>query len=206
MNGLDLTEEDKNSIRLAISEGGDIWNSGHLTQLKRKIKNHYRDIQGEQCCYCRKNSNGEFNMVLDIEHILPKGRPEFKKFMFRIQNLSVACKRCNMSVKKDDISFTSDQADFSIEPFLSGNYKFIHPNVDAYFDHLSYDVTIRNDQTMIKYTAVNGSAKGEFTYDYFRLNELEIDSFSQAQGVQEMPEVSNSIDDDIAHEIEQLLG
>jgi uncharacterized protein (TIGR02646 family) len=206
MNGLNLTEADTNAIKLAMSEGGDIWNSSHLKPLKRKIKTYYRNMQGEQCCYCRKNSNGEFNMVLDIEHVLPKGRPEFKKFMFRIENLSVACKRCNMSVKNDDISFISGQADFSIQPFFSGNYKFIHPNVDNYFDHLSYDVTIRNAQKMIKYTAVNDSAKGQFTYDYFKLNELEVDSFSKAQGAQEMFNVSSSIDDDIAHEIEELLG
>ena len=206
MNGLNLIEEDANAIKLAISEGGKIWESKHLEPLKRKIKNHYRDIQGEQCCYCRKNSNGEFNMVLDIEHVLPKGKTEFKKFMFRLENLSVACKRCNMLVKKDDISFISEQADFTTSPFLSNNYKFIHPNVDRYFDHLFYDVSIKNAETMIKYTAVVGSDKGEFTYEYFKLNELEVDSINQAQGVQEMANISSSIDDDIALEIEELLG
>lgn len=206
MNGLNFLEEDTDAINLAISEGGKVWTSKHLDPLKRKIKDHYRGIQGEQCCYCRKNTNGEFNMVLDIEHVLPKGKPDFKKFMFCLENLSVACKRCNMLVKKDDISFISEEADILTTPFLSSNYKFIHPNIDIYFDHLSYDVSIKNSETMIKYTVVAGSYKGGFAYGYFRLNELEVDSFNQAQGIQVTANVSSSIDDDLALEIEALLG
>jgi len=206
MGGLVITEADVNAIKLAKSEGGKIWKSKHLDPLKRKVKDHYREVQGEQCCYCRKNSIGEFRMVLDIEHVLPQGKSEFKKFMFCLKNLSVACKRCNMLIKKDDISFISEQADFSNYPFLSTNYKFIHPNVDSYYDHLSYDVSIKNTETMIKYTIASGSDKGSFTYTYFKLDELEVGSFNRAQGLPAVASVSNSIDRDIALEIEELLG
>lgn len=206
MKGLALDEVDIASIKLAISEGGKIWNSKHLDVVKRKIKDHYRDTQGEQCCYCRKNSNGEFNMVLDIEHVLPQGNANFRKLMFTPTNLSVACKRCNMLVKKDDISFISDTADFSTTYFLSDNYKLIHPNIDSYYCHLSYAVSIRNFETMIKYTVVGDSSKGNFTYNYFKLNELEIDSFNKSQGAQGRIEVSSAIDPETALDIENLLG
>lgn len=206
MIGFNFDTDDIASIKLAINEGGKIWDSKHLDGLKKKIKAHYRTHQGEQCCYCRKNSHGEFNMVLDIEHILPKGRTQFRKFMFNIINLSVSCKRCNMLVKKDDISFITETADFENTPFDSANYKFIHPNVDKYFQHLIYEVSIKNDVTMIKYSVVASSYKGAFTYKYFKLNELEIDSFNRSQGLDENVEISNSIASDIALEVEQLLG
>lgn len=162
-------------------------------------------MQGEQCCYCRKNFVGEFNMVLDIEHVLPQGNPLFKKFMFNLLNLSVACKRCNMNIKKDDISFISDFASLAIDPFLSKNYKLIHPNIDEYYFHMNYEVSIRNLETMIKYSINNDSEKGRFTYGYFKLNELEVDSFNKSQGAPGRTEISESIDQDIAMEIEQLL-
>ncbi|WP_342245282.1 HNH endonuclease [Pseudomonas sp. OTU5201] len=205
MKGLNFTSKDFDAIKLAIKEGGKIWESKHVSDVKRKIKDHYRAIQGEQCCYCRKNFKGEFNMVLDIEHVLPQGNSKFKKFMFTITNLSVACKRCNMLVKKDDISFISDTADFSKDPFLSDNYKLIHPNVDNYFHHLHYDASIRNLETMIKYTISGDSNKGHFTYNYFRLNELEVDSFNKSQGALGHVDISSAIDPDIALEIENLL-
>jgi hypothetical protein len=86
-----ITKEDLILIQEVIEEGGDIWANPKLDLLKRKIKDYYREKLNDRCCYCRKNTVGEFNMVLDIEHVLPKGK--FEKFMFNPQNMSMSCKR-----------------------------------------------------------------------------------------------------------------
>ena len=103
-----LTGDDQRSIRTAIQEGGNIWSSDHLDNFKRNLKDFYRDQQNQQCCYCKRVTVGEFRMVLDIEHILPKGNQAYRRYMFEPKNLSIACKRCNMEVKKQDISFISN--------------------------------------------------------------------------------------------------
>ncbi len=99
---LDISEH-LTAIETAINAGGNIWENELLSDLKSKVKEYYREKLNEQCCYCRKNTHGEFKMVLDIEHILPKSK--FRHFMFHTYNLSVSCKRCNMNIKREDFSF-----------------------------------------------------------------------------------------------------
>ncbi|RZK10312.1 MAG: HNH endonuclease [Flavobacterium sp.] len=203
MTDLTFNESDLEAIQLEKSDILNIWESTHIKALKRKIKKHYRSAQNENCCYCRKNTVGEFNMVLDIEHILPKSL--FSGFMFEIKNLSISCKRCNMEIKKDDISFLIQSQSFLDDPFDAKHYKFIHPNSDTYYDHIDVEVSIKNENKMIKYTVLQGSPKGSFTYTYFKLHALEVDSFDRSQGSSGMPQISTSIDDDIANEIRKTL-
>lgn len=190
-------------IKKAIDAGGKIWENPILTPVKGKIKQYYRNIQDEQCCYCRTDTTGQFKMVLDIEHILPK--KHFKELMFTICNLSVACKRCNMLIKKHDISFVTDTKQAKISPCNSELFKFIHPNSDNYYDHLSYNVEIANNERLIKYEVANNSSKGKYTYDYFKLKEIEVNSVHKAQGGTENEEVSELIKTEDANEIMKLL-
>ncbi len=196
---------DETAIETAINEGGNIWKSEHIEGVKRKIKNHYRTKQGEQCCYCRRSTQGEFNMVLDIEHILPKGKPEFEKYMFVLDNLSVSCKRCNMNQKNEKITFIADNPDFTTNPFDSKNYKFIHPNSDFYFDHIKYISKTVNNKSLIKYKIISKSKKGAFTYDFFTLENLEKDSFDQAQGAKLKSLISEVINPKTAEKIKKLF-
>src|SRR5690606_3710860 len=102
------TEDEEKLIKQAYSEGGDVWNNHVLKDVKRKIKEYYRDINSEQCCYCRRDLQDEFNMVIDIEHVLPKGNPLFESLMFEIENLNISCKRCNMNIKRENVDFIVD--------------------------------------------------------------------------------------------------
>ena len=95
-------------IEQAIAARGKIWENDILDPVKRKIKDHYRGILNENCCYCRRDTTDEFNMVLDIEHVLPKA--VYATFMFTPFNLSVSCKRCNMEIKGNQISFLFNPA------------------------------------------------------------------------------------------------
>lgn len=187
---LDFDVNDLLSIETAITEGGKIWENDCLKVVKGKIKQFYRDKLGEQCCYCRKNTHGEFKMVLDIEHVLPKSR--FRHLMFTLYNLSVSCKRCNMNIKNEDISFFTDLTAVNENPENPDLYKFIHPNFDPYFSHLELFTQSVNDKTLIKYRIVADSKKGNFTYEYFKLSELEVDSINKAQGLKETEELFRS--------------
>ena len=118
----------KNSIDNCLQNGiTNIWDDQGLALVKQKIKTQYRGLLGEQCCYCRKNIHGEFKMVLDIEHILPKSK--YLQFSLSPFNLSVSCKKCNMNIKGEDISFLKDPIIAHDEPENVDNYKFIHPKL-----------------------------------------------------------------------------
>ncbi len=199
-----LTREDVNNIKSAIEAGGKTWSSAHISDFKQRVKNYYRTAQNEQCSYCKRVTLGEFKMVLDIEHILPKGEAEFKKFMFDPKNLCVSCKRCNMEIKGADTSFIVVGSSFEEEFYASKKYLFLHPHSDNYWDSINYSVAIENDIQLIQYTVVNDCPKGLYTYDYFRLAQLEIDIVNEAQGIA-TEVISPSIDEDLALEVQALL-
>ena len=73
---MEITEEDITDIEGAVAQGGDIWNNPLVSSFKTRVKEYYRQIENEQCCYCKKNFQREFNMVIDIEryHIEIKGK------------------------------------------------------------------------------------------------------------------------------------
>ncbi|AUM28859.1 HNH endonuclease [Acinetobacter pittii] len=199
-----LISEDVDNIKAAIAEGGNIWNSVYISDFKQKVKSHYRVAQNEQCSYCKRVILGEFKMVLDIEHILPKGASAYKKYMFNPRNLCVACKRCNMEIKGQDTSFIVEDISFKEDFYASDNYLFLHPHSDKYWDSINYSVAIENDIQLIQYTVINNCPKGLYTYDYFRLSQLEIDIMNEAQGI-EIENISLEIDQDIALEIQALF-
>lgn len=201
---MNIDQTDIANIQAAISqkETIKIWDNPLLEDFKRKVKDYFRSINDE-CCYCKKNFTGEFNMVIDIEHILPKSR--FEDLMFTIFNLNIVCKRCNMNVKKEKIDFLVDLALAKANPQDPQLYKFIHPNFDIYDQHLNYIVNIDNQKKVIKFLIVGESSKGKFTYDYFRLNELEIDSINQAQGVKKKEELSSQLDPEITRQLEDIF-
>ena len=201
---MEFSAEDITQIEEAIRQGGKIWESDLLTEVKAKIKQFCRNRQEQQCCYCRRPMTGEFKMVIDIEHILPKSK--FERHMFNLTNLAVSCKRCNMPRKGEDISFFTGIYDDRSTHFVSENYKFIHPNLDNYFTHLEYLVNIVNGEMMIKYIIKNNSDKGAYTYDYFKLSDLEVDSFNKIQGAQDVKLDRELIDEESANKIEELLN
>ena len=180
------------AMRDASFIGHTAWDRNpRLKTLKSKIKNFGKVKTGNQCCYCMSNIYGEFPMVLDIEHILPKS--VFPKYMFTGKNLAISCKRCNMEIKKADVSFLA----FPLvathrRVFRSRYYSFIHPNLDTYESHLHRNVVQSGRKVMVSYKIVNGSAKGAYTYSYFKLKNLELNSFDAAQGMKGRAEIKNS--------------
>ncbi|TLX49158.1 HNH endonuclease [Pseudoalteromonas ruthenica] len=182
---------EKSSMQAASLIGHTGWdNNPSLISLKNKIKNFGLIKTEDRCCYCGRNIHGEFRMVIDIEHILPKS--VFPKQMFKGKNLSVSCKRCNMNIKKSKVDFLEGlDARHTGTPLRSKYYKIIHPNLDKYDSHLLLIAGQVGRRVMLKYSVVNGSSKGAFTYDYFKLDRLEKNNFDMAQGNQPRVEIEN---------------
>ena len=152
-----------------------------IENIKNKIRNFHLQRHGERCCYCRVNLHGSGPFMIDREHILPKSMSEYKPYSYSIWNLGIACKRCNMEYKKTKIDFIVVPSD----PALlmdSATYLFIHPNFDFYREHMSRSVQEGEDGVLVKYTVVPGSIKGAYTYDYFNLRGLEVNSLDEVQG------------------------
>jgi len=197
------TDAELQTILTCKEEGGDIWNNDSIIDIKRKIKNHYLINNNYECCYCRKNFYGEFAMVIDIEHILPKKK--YPAYMFEPENLNVACKRCNMNIKRDNTDFIVNISTVIPDYKISSKYHFIHPNFDNYFEHMNYFVIIKNNRKIIKYSPL--SEKGKYTYDYFLLQKLEIEQFNNAQGVvYNRTELSEDIPDNIKDDLQFFLN
>ncbi|QYK00357.1 HNH endonuclease [Shewanella psychrotolerans] len=201
MGKLKFTDREKNNIRDACDRGHRSWGDENLKTVRDKIKERNLNKQNHSCCYCNIPLNGAFNLIVDIEHIIPKSK--CIKHMFTSKNLSVSCERCNVKIKKAKLDFIN--VELRNPPgkiFRSRFYKFIHPNLDKYDSHLKLNMhIIGRGKKLIKYQVVNNSHKGEFNYDYFRLNELEVNSFDNAQGMKSRVEV---IDDMIGDEFKRL--
>lgn len=201
-----LTEAEKIQLEELVHSNIS-WGDPLLSLLKNKIKEEFLS-EVKQCCYCARSFHGEFKFVIDIEHILPKSL--FKKQMLDLANLSIACKRCNMMIKRDRVDFLEGQlsevADFfknnkaenDREKFLknvgdkifkdncllfekSEYYKFIHPNLDEYYSHLDIEEIRKKGNIFKKYYPED--SKGSYTYEYFKLNELEQGDLNMFQGI-----------------------
>jgi hypothetical protein len=203
MARLAFTKDEIGRMRESILEGHLSWGHERLTNIKRRIKQKNLVKQLNCCCYCSRELTGEFAMVIDIEHIIPKSA--VLRLMFSSKNISISCKRCNMKVKKADFSFLTQS--FETLPkrvFRSRFYRFIHPNLDNYDAHLKmYSERLGRRKRMLKYQVINQSSKGAFTYEYFQLKNLELNSFDEAQGATERTEVS---DPTVAQSFDELLN
>ncbi len=176
-----FTQQEINEIIRVYYAGHNEWNKIRLGTIKSKIKTEKSTRQNDFCCYCRRDIHNEFRLVLDIEHVLPKSK--IIKHMFTSKNISVSCKRCNMNVKGDDVSFLSMPIDeLPKRVFRSKYYKIIHPNLDKYNNHLVRIAFQVGDEIFVKYFVKNRSEKGIFTREYFRLTEFERNSSNRAQG------------------------
>lgn len=183
-----FTDEEKAVIAVALTmEKPWDWKPGGteeatLVAAKVKIRDLHRARHGDRCCYCRFPLHGGGHFIVDPEHVLPKSLDSYRPLAYTVWNLGIACKRCNMQYKRAKIDFVIDAV--TATAFQdSANYRLIHPNFDLYKEHISINMEMNDDTTLIKYTKRPGSEKGLYTYDYFNLQEREVGTFDAAQGL-----------------------
>lgn len=180
-------------IRSVISESNadskvKVWEHTLLKPLRRELK-HYilsNRSDGYKCAYCLKNFYNEHNMNIDVEHILPKS--QYPEYTFTLKNLAVACKRCNLLIKRNDISFLKDNFNRK-KPFNAKYYTITHPVIDRKNNLYLLDIHY-NGCHIIKYQ--RKSEKAENTYNYFKLDEVEIETMNTAQGISQIVDFLNA--------------
>lgn len=196
---LTFTSEEKALIVTLSVPGG--WDDALAEPIKTKIKSHLL-TQGDLCCYCLRSMHGWHRMTIDVEHVLPKS--PYPLFTFEPKNLNLSCKRCNMRIKGERVSFFLGTTSTAAQ-FISGEYSFIHPNLDDFDKHIGIIIIQFNKKLLVKYKVADGSTKGAETYSFFRLNELERDSYDDAQGVGQV-EPSDRMAPAIARELIAILA
>ncbi len=185
------TDEESNLIAQAYLEEKP-WDVECIHPVKRKIFAYHSARQKELCCYCQRDQYGEFKMVIDTEHVLPKER--YRDQMFDIWNLSVSCKRCNMRIKGQRKDFLPDPEFKAISKVVPDAYLFVHPNLDKASEHLTRLAAQAGNNRLVKYVIKPGSQKGAYTYAYFQLKDLEIDSFDDVQKAKPLQVQSDSLE------------
>lgn len=199
---MNFDDNEKALILAAVAKGGKIWDDDTLSLIKRKIKTYCLEKTTHQCCYCRKDFTDEFNMVIDIEHVLPKSR--YGDFIFQMFNLSVSCKRCNMKIKGERLDFLIDPNVVYHQPEDSSQYLLSHPNLDDYFQNLGYNAQFIDNKKFVKF--VPKTNKGQFTYDFFKLNQMEIDTINEMQGIKAQDvELSEKIPSELIEGVVDLV-
>lgn len=148
-----------------------------LESAKSKIKNLHVQITTNKCCYCRRSLN-DANIETDREHIVPKGK--VKSLAYNIFNLSVSCKRCNMTYKGEKVDHIIGYNTIEADLRNPDRYRIPHPNIDEYERHITR-TSIQFDSTEIT-TYKCHSVKGSFLYTFVRLDKLCVNQLDEAQG------------------------
>ena len=195
--------QDRINITAALAAGGNVWENKILSEVKRKIKDYYLAKPLPKCCYCSRLLVDEFNMVIDIEHVLPQSR--YSDLRFVEQNLNIACKRCNMEIKKARLDFIVDVLAMGTNYFQSNHYKLIHPNLDNYNDHLKV-ISGRNGEIIFNKYHIITQTKGKYTYDYFELKEFEVNNLNEAQGISKTTILSRGIPNYLRNQVLKILS
>ncbi|MEB1055683.1 HNH endonuclease [Citrobacter portucalensis] len=176
-----FTCEEKEIISECILNGHLSWGDEKIKDLKAKIKEELKTRQRNVCCYCLRSFHGEFNYVIDIEHILPKHK--FVNRMFDLDNLAASCKRCNMKIKGRRVDFLSDTFHDDNEIYSKDDYLFIHPNLDVFESHISYTHNQKGRDIIVRYDVLDNSNKGIFSHNFFKLEKLSVHTYNVAQGI-----------------------
>lgn len=140
-----------------------------ITKFKAEIKKHYYRHQARRCCYCSIEL-AKAQDSYDAEHIIDKGT--HPQFMFEPNNLAIACKPCNRGKYQKHV-LTTKITPLTV-PTVSIDYTIMHPHLDEWFDHFSYD-------TLGRIVPIPGT-KGNATFEICGIQKLNsarlADSFS----------------------------
>jgi hypothetical protein len=195
-----FTEEEKKAVMAALAQDKP-WNhsaaplatySKVLRTLKDRLREHHLKRHGNTCCYCRNILHGSGPFMLDREHILPKH--EFREYSYDIGNLSVACKRCNIQFKGKLLDFLRvEPKSIKALPTDCEVFHFIHPNLDLWEEHITRYAQQVGKFYVVAYKVNPNSIKGQWTFDFFGLDDLEVDSFDAAQGARGLSDSEDEV-------------
>lgn len=172
-----LTIEEKKAIFDALKDIKP-WSIDNnlIGNVKKKIREFHLNRMGHKCCYCRTPLKDR-NIETDREHIIPKSME--KKLSYNIFNLSVSCKRCNMTYKGDTEEHIVNKDNLIRKLRDSTNYYIPHPNIDSYDDNIFHFHLISGEIEVCFYKP--RTPKGEILSSMFLLKNLETFTLDKSQ-------------------------
>ena len=157
------------------------WTATEIEDLKRFIKDELMELQSNVCAYCQGYIADSHRMTIDIEHVLPKSKEDFYKYILANENLAISCRRCNFN------PFKGAKIDFLTARITDENwkdpalYKFIHPRLESFEDHIVREEYQRGTMKTIHFEWTKEDAKAEYHFKYFGLEEIECDGFTNLE-------------------------
>ncbi|PPJ41269.1 MULTISPECIES: hypothetical protein [unclassified Pseudoxanthomonas] len=131
--------------------------------IKARFKKSCMKLQGLRCCYCQKYSNTINSSQWDLEHVLSED--DYPQFFTVDGNLAIACKKCNLAKRNQDVLVQSHPRPPVSLPSNSIHYSIPHPRIDDWaqcLSHVNYEI----------YKGLND--KGTELITVCRLNELAV--------------------------------
>lgn len=175
-----FSDEQKMLIKEFMNQPRDQikWDNPKTKPLRDYIKEYLQTLQDGFCCYCQDYIKNDHLMTIDIEHILPKAKEDFYLFILEIENLALSCRRCNFPPYKGQKTDFLTSLNFGANWKDPSLYKFIHPRFENFEDHIQKNQNQKGTQIAIYYEWDADDSKAKYHFEYFKLNEIECDAFT----------------------------
>lgn len=152
------------------------WSCKEFFHLKKRLKVILKKYFDNTCAFCQRTLAEDEDIIIDIEHVLPKHK--YINYSFDIRNLVISCRRCNTGAQKgtrtDFINnlIQNDQYNDVVD-FSLNNYKFIHPKYENTRDFYELECLQSGRSVFIRYTINSNHPKLDYTFNFFNLKKLE---------------------------------
>ncbi|OYQ79323.1 hypothetical protein B9T11_08795 [Wohlfahrtiimonas chitiniclastica] len=191
-----FTQEEKNWLSKLMNSKLDYWNpdskklgtkeKAYQISIKDKIKNFFYEKTNYRCSYCN-TSLQDRNIETDREHIVPKSHKSI--LTYNLFNLTVACKRCNMSYKNTTLAHIEPSVLSTIDQesnlYNKNSYLIPHPNIDKIFgkdEHIFYFRIDDGENNIVIYNPI--TEKGKFLSELVNLKGLTTKNIDELQSGQ----------------------
>lgn len=162
------------------------WDCNSFKTAKKLIKDSLKKEFDTRCSYCLRKFSDDEDIIIHIEHVLPKD--VYKKYTFEPRNLTLSCPRCNTGSQKGtrtdfiNTPLVGESYDESIDFSLS-NYKFIHPKLEKnsnFYILVALDI---DGDVFRRYKIINYHSKLRYTFKFFNLKKIEVGSLDSCMGI-----------------------
>ncbi|WP_404423430.1 hypothetical protein [Thalassospira australica] len=135
-----LEDEKHKDVVSGLLDGSVNWYAEAAKPLKDELRVALRQASEERCVYCRRIPvvDPRTNASEHVEHFLDKSKEKYKRFIVSPFNLSISCNSCNIQKKTKDM-LLADIDENSIPPTQCGQYHWLHPCYDDYFENIQID-------------------------------------------------------------------
>lgn len=162
------------------------WDCKSFKDLKKQIKKKLKADFDLRCSYCLRKFSKDEDIIVYIEHVLPKD--VYTKYTFDDRNLALSCPRCNTGSQKgtrvDFINnLLSDKNYDDAVDFALDNYMFIHPVLEKninFYQLISLDI---DDEVFRRYKIIKYHSKLRYTFKFFNLKKIEVGSLDSCMGI-----------------------